>query len=103
MYTIFMTVAQIQKKKIAGIAPDSKQATEQSENMEQEQKSVREALVLAYDKNISIRLKAELCNFDVSNYNYAKDGSKSKFTLFSIPLIAVASWPQMFILFFLNY
>lgn len=71
--------------------------------MEQEQKSVREALVLAYDKNISIRLKAELCNFDVSNYNYAKDGSKSKFTLFSIPLIAVASWPQMFILFFLNY
>ncbi|XP_034677197.1 LOW QUALITY PROTEIN: ABC transporter G family member 14 [Vitis riparia] len=57
-----------------GISPDSKQAAEQSENMEQEQKSVREALISAYEKNISTRLKAELCSVDVNNYNYTKDG-----------------------------
>ncbi|KAJ9707707.1 hypothetical protein PVL29_002656 [Vitis rotundifolia] len=57
-----------------GISPDSKQAAEQSENMEQEQKSVREALISAYEKNISTRLKAELCGVDVNNYNYTKDG-----------------------------
>jgi hypothetical protein len=74
-----MTVVGCTNSKIAGIAPDSKQATDQSENIEQEQKLVKEALVSAYDKNISVRLKAELCSFDVSNYNYAKDGSKSKF------------------------
>lgn len=57
-----------------GISPDSKQAAEQSENMEQEQKSVREALISAYEKNISTRLKAELCSVDVNNCNYTKDG-----------------------------
>ncbi|KAK9277501.1 hypothetical protein L1049_007045 [Liquidambar formosana] len=57
-----------------GIAPDSKQATEQGENIEQEQKSVKEALISAYDKNISTRLKAELCSSDVNNY-YTKDAS----------------------------
>ncbi|XP_050265204.1 ABC transporter G family member 14 [Quercus robur] len=57
-----------------GIAPDSKQATEQGENAEREQKLVKETLISAYDKNISTRLKAELC--DANNYNYARDGSK---------------------------
>lgn len=51
---------------------------EQSENMEQEQKLVREALISAYEKNISTRLKAELCSVDVNNYNYTKDGCASK-------------------------
>lgn len=59
-----------------GIAPDSKQPTEQVENMEQEQKLIKEALISAYDKNISTRLKAELCSYDANSYNYAKDGSK---------------------------
>ncbi|XP_065616155.1 ABC transporter G family member 14 isoform X2 [Quercus suber] len=57
-----------------GIAPDSKQATEQGENAEREQKLVKETLISAYDKNISTRLKAELC--DANNCNYARDGSK---------------------------
>ncbi|KAM4073425.1 hypothetical protein ACJW30_10G017300 [Castanea mollissima] len=57
-----------------GIAPDSKQATEQGENAEREQKLVKETLISAYDKNISTRLKAELC--EPNNYNYPKDGSK---------------------------
>uniref|UniRef100_A0A2N9F7P3 ABC transporter domain-containing protein n=1 Tax=Fagus sylvatica TaxID=28930 RepID=A0A2N9F7P3_FAGSY len=59
-----------------GIAPDSKQAIEQGEKTEQEQKSVKEDLISAYDKNISTRLKAELCSFDVNNHNYTKDSSK---------------------------
>lgn len=74
--------------KIAGIAPESKQSTEQVENMEQEQKLVKEALISAYDKNISTRLKTELCSFDVNNYNYTKDGCKSKSSdLFSLSLL----------------
>ncbi|KAF5441875.1 hypothetical protein F2P56_037186 [Juglans regia] len=59
-----------------GISPDSNQSTEQVENMEEEQKLVKEALISAYDKNISTRLKTELCSFDVNNYNYTKDGCK---------------------------
>ncbi|KAJ7953284.1 ABC transporter-like protein [Quillaja saponaria] len=58
-----------------GIAPDSKQATEQGESMEQEQKLVREALISAYDKNISTKLKAELCSLEFNNYNITKDAS----------------------------
>ncbi|KAG6782141.1 hypothetical protein POTOM_011531 [Populus tomentosa] len=58
-----------------GIGPDSKNATDQGENMEQEQKLVKEALISAYEKNISTRLKAELCNSDPNNYKYTKDAS----------------------------
>lgn len=83
---------------IAGIAPDSKQPTEQVENMEQEQKLIKEALISAYDKNISTRLKAELCSYDANSYNYAKDGSKSKSSIFSIlflqSLIYCAATPR---------
>ncbi|KAF5460224.1 hypothetical protein F2P56_020107 [Juglans regia] len=61
-----------------GIAPDSKQPTEQVDNMEQEQKLVKEALISAYDKNISTRLKAELCSSDVNNFNRTKDGCKRR-------------------------
>ncbi|BBG94733.1 ATP-binding cassette 14 [Prunus dulcis] len=43
-----------------GIAPDSRHASEQRENMEQDQKTVRKALISAYDKNICAKLKAEL-------------------------------------------
>ncbi|XP_028755015.1 ABC transporter G family member 14-like [Neltuma alba] len=57
-----------------GIAPDSKNSTEQSENLEQERKLVREALISAYDKNIATRLKTELCSSNV-NYNITKDTS----------------------------
>lgn len=73
------------KFKISGIAPDSKQATEQGENAEREQKLVKETLISAYDKNISTRLKAELC--DANNCNYARDGSKSKSSLSSLWLL----------------
>lgn len=56
-----------------GIVPDSKHVTEQRENMEQEQKLVKEALLSGYEKNISTRLKAELRSLDANSYNYTKD------------------------------
>jgi len=59
--------------KFAGIAPDSKHTTEQGENMEQEKKSVREALISGYDNNISARLKSELCSVDI-HYNALTKG-----------------------------
>ncbi|KAJ8555256.1 hypothetical protein K7X08_012752 [Anisodus acutangulus] len=58
-----------------GIGPDSKHAIDQGDNNEQEKKSVREALISSYDKNISTRLKTELCNLDTNNYSYTKDVS----------------------------
>lgn len=61
-----------------GIGPDSKHAIEQGDNTEQEKKSVREALISAYDKNISTRLKTELCSSDTNNYSNEKDVSTSK-------------------------
>lgn len=72
--------------KFAGIGPDSKNATDYGENMEQEQKLVREELISAYEKNISTRLKAELCNADPNNYYYSKDASESINT-FSLSLL----------------
>lgn len=66
---------------ISGIGPDSKHAIEQGDSSEQEKKSVREALISAYDKNISTRLKTELCSSDTNNYSYAKDVSTSKFSI----------------------
>ena len=67
-------------KNITGIGPD--RTIEQGDNTEQEQKLVRDVLISAYDKNISTRLKAELCSLDVNNYNYTKDASISKSLLF---------------------
>ncbi|KAG2376337.1 ABC transporter G family member 14 [Vigna angularis] len=61
-----------------GIAPDSKQATEQSEGLEQERKQVRESLISAYEKNISPRLKAEICSMEVNNQNITKDACASR-------------------------
>ena len=61
----------------AGISPDFKQSVEQVESTEQEQKSVKDALISAYEKNISTRLKAELCNSDVNNYANTKESSTS--------------------------
>ncbi|KAG7031086.1 ABC transporter G family member 14, partial [Cucurbita argyrosperma subsp. argyrosperma] len=47
------------------------------ENIEEEQKGVKEALISAYEKNISSTLKAELCSLDANSFtNYAKDASK---------------------------
>lgn len=60
-----------------GIAPNSKHTTEQGENMEQEKKSVREALISAYDNNISARLKSELCSVDI-HYNALTKGREKK-------------------------
>lgn len=60
-----------------GISPNSKNANELGDNTEQEAKSVKEALISAYEKNISTRLKSELCNLDVSNCNYPKGTSAS--------------------------
>ncbi|XP_031272007.1 ABC transporter G family member 14 [Pistacia vera] len=59
-----------------GISPDFKQSTEQGENLEQEQKSLRENLKSAYEKNISARLKAELYSSEVNNYSHTKDASR---------------------------
>ncbi|EOY25353.1 hypothetical protein QUC31_009237 [Theobroma cacao] len=56
-----------------GIGPDFKHSVEQVENTEQEQKSVKDALISAYEKNISPRLKAELCNSDVNNHVNTKE------------------------------
>ncbi|XP_022735835.1 ABC transporter G family member 14-like [Durio zibethinus] len=58
-----------------GISPDFKHSVEQVESTEQEQKSVKDALISAYEKNISTRLKAELCNSDVNNYVNTKEAS----------------------------
>ncbi|KAG5248587.1 ABC transporter family member [Salix suchowensis] len=58
-----------------GIGPDSKNGTDQGENMEKEQKLVKEALISAYQKNISTRMKAELCNSDPDSYNFTKDAT----------------------------
>ncbi|KAK4795800.1 hypothetical protein SAY86_028126 [Trapa natans] len=56
-----------------GLSPDPKNPIEQhGDSMEQEKKSVREALLSAYDKNISTRLKAELCTVDVNSYTFLK-------------------------------
>ncbi|KAF5727626.1 ABC transporter G family member 14-like isoform X1 [Tripterygium wilfordii] len=56
-----------------GIKPDSKQGSEQGEISEQEYKLVKKTLISAYEKHISTRLKAELCNVDVNN---TKDSSR---------------------------
>ncbi|XP_044468100.1 ABC transporter G family member 14-like [Mangifera indica] len=58
-----------------GISPDFRHSTEQGENIEQEQKSLRENLKSAYEKNISTRLKAELYSSEVNNYSHTKDAS----------------------------
>ncbi|XVF13765.1 hypothetical protein REPUB_Repub08aG0235600 [Reevesia pubescens] len=58
-----------------GISPDFKHSVEQVESTEEEQKSVKDALISAYEKNISTRLKAELCNSDVNNYMNTKEAS----------------------------
>ncbi|KAL7159756.1 hypothetical protein ABFS83_01G049200 [Erythranthe nasuta] len=61
-----------------GIGPDSHQGTTDSnidDNVQQDPVSVREFLVSAYDKNISTRLKTELCSSDVSSYSYTKESS----------------------------
>lgn len=65
---------------IPGIGPDSPHATtDHSDNSQKDPISVREILISAYDKNISTRLKTELCSSDVSGYNYTKETSISKF------------------------
>ncbi|KAL0371984.1 UNVERIFIED_CONTAM: ABC transporter G family member 14 [Sesamum calycinum] len=53
-----------------GIGPDFQHATDQSDSPQQDTTSVREFLISAYDKNISTRLKIELCSSDVGSYNY---------------------------------
>ncbi|KAL2902042.1 ABC transporter G family member 14 [Bienertia sinuspersici] len=61
----------------SGIGPESKHAMEQGENMEQEKKQVKEALISSYEKNICTRLKSELCNFEAATYNWKKDASNT--------------------------
>ncbi|MBA0680389.1 hypothetical protein Goari_012091, partial [Gossypium aridum] len=50
-------------------------SVEQVESTEEEQKSVKDALLSAYEKNISTKLKAELCNLDVNNFVNTKEAS----------------------------
>ncbi|XP_039030027.1 ABC transporter G family member 14-like isoform X1 [Hibiscus syriacus] len=59
-----------------GISPDFKPSREKVENTEEE-KSVKNALISAYEKNISTRLKAELCSTDVNNYVNTNEASAS--------------------------
>jgi len=58
-----------------GIGPDFEHSTEQRGDTDQEKNAVRDILISAYDKNISTRLKAELCSSEVGNYNCTKDAS----------------------------
>ncbi|CAI0410170.1 unnamed protein product [Linum tenue] len=62
-----------------GIAPD-RNGGEQGENMEKEQKLVKETLISAYERNISTTLKAELCNLDVNRFSHIKDTPARKNT-----------------------
>eukprot|EP00268_Persea_americana_P001450 TRINITY_DN10449_c1_g1_i2.p1 TRINITY_DN10449_c1_g1~~TRINITY_DN10449_c1_g1_i2.p1 ORF type:complete len:661 (-),score=57.66 TRINITY_DN10449_c1_g1_i2:408-2390(-) len=55
-----------------GIAP---QCDSMHHGDQGEQKSVRELLITAYDKNIATRLKAELCLPDVNGYSYTREPS----------------------------
>ncbi|KAK4490857.1 hypothetical protein RD792_001572 [Penstemon davidsonii] len=57
-----------------GIGPDQ-HAIDHSDNLQQDPISVRKLLVSAYDKNISTKLKIELCSSDVSSYNFTKETS----------------------------
>lgn len=57
------------------------QTIEQGDTTEQEKKSVRQTLMSAYENNISPRLRAELFNADVNNYNHTKNDSTSKVLL----------------------
>lgn len=54
------------------------QTIEQGETTEQETKSVRQILMSAYENNLSSRLRAELFNADINNYNYTKNDPTSK-------------------------
>ncbi|KAI4314616.1 hypothetical protein L6164_027504 [Bauhinia variegata] len=58
-----------------GIAPDSKNAAEQSESLEKERKQVRETLISAYEKSIASKLKTELCSLEMNNYIATKDAT----------------------------
>ncbi|KAG8486498.1 hypothetical protein CXB51_019864 [Gossypium anomalum] len=58
-----------------GIGPDLMHSVEQVESTEEEQKSVKDALLSAYEKNISTKLKAELCNSDANNFVNTKEAS----------------------------
>ncbi|KAI4372163.1 hypothetical protein MLD38_010433 [Melastoma candidum] len=50
-----------------GIGPDSKQGFEAGDNLEKEKRTVRESLLSAYEKNISIRLKSDLSSVDMAS------------------------------------
>ncbi|KAL2544370.1 ABC transporter G family member 14 [Forsythia ovata] len=58
-----------------GIGPDFQHVTEYGDKTQQDPKSVREFLISAYDKNISTRIKTELCSSDAISYNYTKETS----------------------------
>ncbi|KAI4367976.1 hypothetical protein MLD38_016597 [Melastoma candidum] len=58
-----------------GIGPDSKQGFEAVDNAEEEKRAVRESLLSAYEKNISIRLKSDLSSIDMDSaagYNFPR-------------------------------
>lgn len=68
---------------LPGIGPDQF-ASDQSDNTQQDPKLVKELLISSYDKNISTRLKTELCNLDVTNYSFNRETSKSKHPDYSL-------------------
>lgn len=74
--------------KMTGIGADYDQPIEQGDKTEQERKRVRDALISAYDKDISTRLKAELCSSDVNNTTYTQDASTSKFLPLKLSMLS---------------
>lgn len=58
---------------------DYNQPIEQGDKTEEESQRAKDALISAYDKNISTRLRAELCSLDVNNTTCTQDTSTSKF------------------------
>lgn len=64
--------------KMTGIGPDNNHTFEQGDKAEQERKRVRDVIISAYEKNISMTLKAELSSLDVNNNSKTQDASTSK-------------------------
>lgn len=58
-----------------GIGPDNNHTFEQGDKAEQERKRVRDVIISAYEKNISMTLKAELSSLDVNNNSKTQDAS----------------------------
>lgn len=62
---------------------------EQGENAEEEWKAVRQKLITYFETNILTKLKTDLCDLDVCNYNHAKEGLRSKYYEYNLCLLCL--------------